>query len=116
MQRARPHERPPVRRYAPRLPRYRGDPVVAGRALSCGSGLLAGDFPQRLDSLKELSGLTWEELAESLGVDCKRVLSWRRGIEPRSGAYHSLIEFASRVPGGLAILMGEPFLARVREG
>lgn len=105
-----------MRRAPPRLPRYRGEPVMAGRAVPCGSGLLAGDFPERLDRLKELSGLTWEELAESLGVDCKRVLSWRRGIEPRAGAYHSLIEFASRTPGGLAILLGEPFIARVREG
>ncbi len=105
-----------VRRAPPRLPRYRGDPLIAGRAVPCGSGRLAGDFPQRLDRLKELSGLTWEELAEALGVDCKRVLSWRRGIEPRGGAYHALLEFASRIPGGLAILMGEPFVVRVREG
>ena len=105
-----------LRRSAPRLPRHRGAPLVAGRPVPCGSGRLARDFAERLDLLKRASGLTWEELAEVLGVECKRVLSWRHGIEPRGGAYHALIEFASRIPGGLAILMGEAFVDRVREG
>ncbi len=104
-----------LRRSAPRLPRHRGAPVVAGRPVPCASGRLPRGFPQRLDRLKETSGLTWEEFAEALGVECKRVLSWRHGTEPRGGAYHALIEFASRIPGGLAILMGEAFVARVGE-
>ena len=116
MQSAPPLHSPPIRRSAPRLPRHGGQPVVAGRALPCGSGRLPADFPRRLDCLKELSGLTWEALAETLGVDVKRVLSWRHGIEPRGGAYHALLEFASRIPDGFAILMGEAFVDRVREG
>lgn len=105
-----------LRRSAPRLPHHRGAPVVAGRPVPCASGRLPTDFPERLDRLKRASGLTWEEFAEVLGVECKRVLSWRHGIEPRGGAYHALIGFASRFPGGLATLMGEAFVARVREG
>ena len=116
MQRTRPHPAPLLRRSAPRLPRHRGAPLVAGRPVPCASGRLPRDFPERLDSLKHASGLTWEEFAEALGVDVKRVLSWRHGIEPRGGAYHALLEFASRVPGGLAMLLGEAFVARVREG
>ena len=116
MHRARSRPAPRLRRSAPRLPRHRGAPVVAGRPVPCASGRLPPDFPERLDRLKRASGLTWEEFADALGVDVKRVLSWRHGIEPRGGAYHALLGFANRVPGGLAILMGDAFVARVREG
>ena len=116
MHRNHPRRAPLLRRSSPRLPRHRGAPVVAGRPVPCASGRLPPDFPERLDSLKRASGLTWEELADALGVDVKRVLSWRHGIEPRGGAYHALLEFASRVPGGLAILLGDAFFARMREG
>ena len=109
MQRARPHRAPPARRSAPRLPRHGGRPVLAGRALPCGSGRLPPDFPQRLDRLKRASGLTWDQVAEVLGMETKQVLRWRKGAEPRGGPYHELVVFAGRVPGGLAILFGEDF-------
>ena len=115
MHRTRPQSVPRRRRSAPRLPAHGGAPVVAGRPVPCASGRLPRDFPERLDRLKRASGLTWEEFAEALGVDVKRVLSWRHGIEPRGGAYHALLEFASRLPDGLDTLMGEAFTARVRE-
>ena len=38
------------------------------------------------------------------------MLRWRRGIEPRGGAHHALVELARWSPGGLEILMGEDFL------
>ena len=34
---------------------------------------------------------------------------WRRGVEPAGGAMLSILRFASRVPGGVQILMGEGF-------
>ena len=37
------------------------------------------------------------------------VLRWRKGAEPRGGPYHELIMLAGRIPGGLAILLGEDF-------
>ena len=74
MERARPHHSPPIRRSAPRLPRHGGRPVVAGRALPCGSGRLPPDFPRRLDRLKRASGLTWDQFAEALGMETKQVL------------------------------------------
>lgn len=111
MERAQTHREPPTRRSAPRLPRHRGGPVVAGRVLPCGSGRLPPDFPRRLDRLKRTSGLTWNEVAEALGMETKQVLRWRKGAEPRGGPYHELVVFAGRVPGGLAILFGEDFPA-----
>ncbi len=109
MERARPHRSPPNRRSAPRLPRHGGQPVIAGRALPCGSGRLPQDFPRRLDRLKRASGLTWDQFAEALGMETKQVLRWRKGAEPRGGPYHELIVLAGRIPGGLAILLGEDF-------
>lgn len=117
MRRARSNRRSaPVRRASPRLPRYRGAPVIAGRPVRCGTPKLPPDFRDRLERLRRLAGCTWDEFAEAMGVEPKRVLGWRRGAEPHAGAYHALIGLASRIPGGLRILLGEDFLSALREG
>ena len=108
--------RSPVRRASPRLPRYRGAPVIAGRAVRHGTPKLPRDFPARLERLRRLAGCTWDEFAEAMGVEPKRVLGWRHGAEPHAGAYHALIALASCIPGGLRVLLGEDFLAAVRKG
>ena len=71
--------------------------------------LLPPDFPQRLERIKEASGLTWSGLAGAIGVDYKQMYRWRKGVEPSGGALHALYMFAARIPGGLEILMGEGF-------
>ena len=71
--------------------------------------LLPGDFPVRLERLKEASGLTWAGLAKAIGVDHKQMYKWRKGVEPSGGAMYGLFRFAARLPGGLEILMDEPF-------
>ncbi len=117
MRRARSNRRTaPVRRASPRLPRYRGAPVIAGRTVRCGTPKLPRDFPARIERLWRLAGCTSEEFAEAMGVEPKRVLGWRQGAEPHAGAYHALIALASQIPGGLLILLGEDFLAALREG
>ena len=73
------------------------------------SGVLPEDFPKRIVRLKEASGLSWRGMARALGVDPKQLRRWRRGVEPAGGAMLSLLRFASRVPGGVQILMGEGF-------
>ena len=73
------------------------------------TGVLPGDFPKRLERLKEASGLTWSGFARAVGVDPKQMHRWRRGVEPCGGAMHSLYRFAARLPNGLAILMSEGF-------
>lgn len=95
---------------APRLPAYARGPAIGGRLLPCLSGDLPEDFPLRLVRLKEASGLTWEEFAWALGVELKQVLRWQNGTEPCGGAYHCLVLLATRIPGGLDILMGEDLL------
>ena len=49
------------------------------------------------------------EVTVALGVDPKQLLRWRKGVEPCGGAMHSIFRFASRLPGGLEILIGEGF-------
>ena len=69
--------------------------------------LLPDDFPERLERLREASGLTWSGMARALGVSHKQIYRWRKGVEPSGGAMQSLYEFASQVRGGLEILLGE---------
>ena len=71
------------------------------------TGVLPEDFSERLTRLKEASGLTWSGLSRTLGVDPKQMYRWRKGTEPCGGAMLSLIRFASRMPGGMQILMGD---------
>ena len=83
---------------------------VQGRVLPYESGELPEDFLHRLRALKKASGLTWSAFADAIGVGRKQMRRWRKeGVEPAGGAMHSLFRFASRIKGGLDILMGDGF-------
>ena len=78
------------------------------RLVPPGVALMPEDFPRRLEALKELTGLTWEGMADALGVDPRQLLRWRtQGGEPNGGAMLALVRLAVRVPGGLALLLDE---------
>ena len=100
---------------SPRLTIYAGDPVIAGRLVPKGDGELPDDFPERLVRLKEASGLTWDEFAVLVGVEAKTAVRWTQGAEPLGGAYHWVLSLARWIPGGLKILMGDDFLAPLKE-
>ena len=104
-----------TRSAAPRLSGYAGDLMIAGRPVPYGTGELPEDFAERLDRLKQSSGLTWDEFAEVLGVERKQALRWRRGTQPCGGAFHSLVNLAPWIPGGLDTLMGQDFLKPLLE-
>ncbi|MYC36981.1 MAG: hypothetical protein F4X66_08715 [Chloroflexi bacterium] len=73
-----------------------------------GFALMPEDFPRKLAALKELTGLTWEGMADALGVDPRQLFRWRKEDgEPNAGAMLSLVRLAVRVPGGLALLIDE---------
>ncbi len=64
------------------------------------------DFGRRLEALKQRSGLTWEGMAECVGVDLRQLHRWRIGTAaPNGHALFSLFLFASRVQDGLRILL-----------
>ena len=80
---------------------------IQGRIFVYGTGVLPEDFPQRLDALRRAAGLTWNGLADALGVDRKQVLRWKEeGTEPCGGAMLSIVRLAAIVPGGLDLLLG----------
>ncbi len=76
------------------------------RPVPPGIALMPEDFPRRLAALKELTGLTWEGMADALGVDPRQPLRWRkRDGEPNGGAMLSLVRLAAQVRGGLELVL-----------
>ena len=71
---------------------------------------LPADFGERLKRLKERTGLTWEGLAEELGVDCRQLFRWRTGTAPSGGAMLSIVRLAAEFPDGLDELLGDELL------
>ena len=64
------------------------------------------DFPQRLERLKEMAGVSWRELAGLLGVTDRGVLLWRRGARRPSGAnFWAIMELSRDVPGGYDLML-----------
>ena len=80
--------------------------AIHGRSVPYLSGVLPDDFGQRIDRLKEASGLTWSGFAQAVGADRRQVLRWRKGAEPCGGAMLALAQFSLMIDGGFAILTG----------
>ncbi len=72
-----------------------------------GVALLPEDFSERLNVLKEITGLSWDGMAVCMGVDSRQLLRWRQGGWPNGGAMLALVRLAIRVPGGLGELLDE---------
>ena len=81
---------------------------VHARFIPPGVALLPEDFVRKLEKLKHLAGLSWEGIADALGVDSRQLWRWRKeGGEPSGGAMLALVRLAILVPGGLALLLDE---------
>ena len=65
------------------------------------------DFGQRLEGLKKLTGLRWQEFAQRLGVSDRGVLQWRRGrCRPSRTSYLAIMALAEDLPGGYELMTG----------
>ena len=54
------------------------------------------DFPERLERFKELSGLSWAEIARRLGVDPVTARRWwQRGVRPNYRHLKALQDLAN---------------------
>lgn len=84
----------------------------AGDDFGLGDAQLPGDFPERLLAIKQRGDLTWDEMADALGVDTRQLLRWRRGACPNGGAMLSLVRLAAQVPGGMSELIGDKLTSR----
>ena len=76
---------------------------------------LPDDFPERLESLKELTGLSWERMAAAMGVDSRQLHRWRNGTAPSGEAMLSLVRLATCVPNGLPELLDDDSLVVERD-
>ena len=63
------------------------------------------DFGRRLEGLKVLAGVKWQDMAGLLGVSGRAILLWRRGERRPSGAnILAITELARSIPGGIELL------------
>ena len=58
---------------------------------------LPDDFPERLESLKEATGLSWRGFARLLRTDPRLVRRWRNGTRPDAGHLYSLCSTAAEM-------------------
>ena len=73
-----------------------------------GFALMPENFPARLEAVRSLFALNWEEMAAAMGVDSRQLLRWRiKGGGPNGGAMLSLVRLAIRSPEGLGELLDE---------
>ena len=63
------------------------------------------DFGERLERLKELTGLSWGEFAERLGVTQRGLAKWRNGGPPSGRYLWAIIGLAREVTGGYDLIM-----------
>ena len=63
------------------------------------------DFGERLEDLKELSGLSWGEFAERLSVTQRGLAKWRNGGPPSGAYFRAIIELAREIPGGFELIL-----------
>ena len=65
------------------------------------------DFGRRLEGLKKLTGLRWQEFAGRLGVTDRGVLQWRKGqCQPSRTSYLAIMALAKDLPGGYELMTG----------
>ena len=73
-----------------------------------GVALMPDGFPERLEAVRDLFDLNWEEMAVGMGVDPRQLLRWRQGVgAPNGGAMLALVRLAIRSPEGLGELLDE---------
>ena len=60
-------------------------------------------FPERLNRLKDASGLSWAELARRIGTNTLTVRRWRAGTHPNSQHLLALMDLAGKL--GLANIL-----------
>ena len=71
---------------------------------------LPDDFVDRLEYFKRVSGLTWDGMANCMGVDPRQIRRWRHGTKPCGDTLFALLTLAARFPGGVHILLGVDIL------
>ena len=66
---------------------------------------LPQDLRIRLRRLEDRSGTSLEEMALAAGLPARRGHLWRIGRPPSEGELRAIVRFACAVPGGVAVLL-----------
>lgn len=74
------------------------------------STFLPEDFSDDLRSFKEASGLSWNEIADCLGVDARQLHRWLDGTKPSGDGLYALLQLAAQVPGGVEMILRKHIL------
>ena len=63
------------------------------------------DFGERLERLKEMSGLSWGEFAQRLSVSQRGLAKWRNGGPPSGVYFWAILKLAGEIPGGEDLML-----------
>ena len=72
-----------------------------------GPSQFPADYPQRLDNLREVAGLSWRGLARLLRVDVRTLSRWRQGRRTDAEHLYTLLQMADET-GLLGYLLTAP--------
>ncbi len=62
------------------------------------------DFGERLERLKEMSGLSWGHFAQRLDVTQTGLRKWRNGGPPSGAYFWAILRLAREIPGGFDLM------------
>ena len=63
------------------------------------------DFGERLERLKEMSGLSWGKFAQRLSVSQRGLAKWRNGGPPSGAYFWAILKLAGEIPGGEDLIL-----------
>ena len=66
---------------------------------------LPDDFPDRIELLRQKTGLSREAFAHCLNVDPRQLRKWMKGSRPGPDGLFALFTMAERLPDGLPLLL-----------
>ncbi len=66
------------------------------------------DFGERLELLREMSGMSRTEFADMIGVTERGLAKWLKGGPPSGAYFWAILELAQDVPGGLELVLYGP--------
>ena len=80
---------------------------------------LPDDFAERIELLRQKTGLSREAFAHCLNVDPRQLHKWMKGSRPGPDGLFALFTMAERLPDGLQLLLhgnhaGKPAQGRFR--
>ena len=81
----------------------RQEPAIIA-TLRPGAAYIPEDFPDRIETLRQWTGLSRLGFAVVIGADARQVKRWGEGGKPSGEVVLSLFRLAMKFPGGVELL------------